>query len=363
MSALTVAYFVTSHGFGHAARSAAVMEALGRRDRRIGFEIFTTVPPWFFSQSLSVQHTIRQVESDVGLVQIDPVREDLPATVAKLEVFWAQLDDQVRMLVGGWGSNPPPLVVSDISPLGLAVAARLGMPSVLIENFTWEWIYDAYREETPDLLPFGESYAELAAKADFHIQCEPACQPVSAAEHVRPISRRRQANKQETRRGLGLRDDDQRPLVLLTMGGMGWGGRAARLVSRCVVVTLGGVEQLSHEEDVIRLPDRSPVYPPDLISTADAVIGKLGYSTVAECYGAGTRFGYVCRPSFPESPVLEEFVCRNLPSLRFGQGDLEAGNWTQRISRLLSLPRAAEQPLDGAEDVADLLHGLLQPRA
>ena len=38
------------------------------------------------------------------------------------------------------------------------------------------------------------------------------------------------------------------------------------------------------------------------------VVGKLGYSTVAECYRAGTPLAYIRRPHFPESPVLEQFV-------------------------------------------------------
>jgi hypothetical protein len=46
-----IAYFVSPHGFGHAARAAAVMEALSEIDTGVQFEIFTTVPFWFFRDS------------------------------------------------------------------------------------------------------------------------------------------------------------------------------------------------------------------------------------------------------------------------------------------------------------------------
>jgi len=36
------------------------------------------------------------------------------------------------------------LVVSDISPMGLLVAETAEIPSILIENFTWDWIYQGY---------------------------------------------------------------------------------------------------------------------------------------------------------------------------------------------------------------------------
>jgi len=61
MPSPTIAYFVTPHGLGHASRSAAVMEALGRREQDVAFEIVTTVPEWFFSQSLSIRHRVLPV--------------------------------------------------------------------------------------------------------------------------------------------------------------------------------------------------------------------------------------------------------------------------------------------------------------
>jgi len=36
------------------------------------------------------------------------------------------------------------LVTSDISPLEIAAAKRAGIGSILVENFTWDWRYEAY---------------------------------------------------------------------------------------------------------------------------------------------------------------------------------------------------------------------------
>jgi hypothetical protein len=144
-------------------------------------------------------------------------------------------------------------------------------------------------------------------------------------------------------------------LVLLTMGGMGWGGEAPVADAGCVFVALGGVEELSRSDDVVRLPDRSPVYPPDLVRAADAVIGKLGYSTVAECFRAGTPMGFLRRPRFPESSVLETFVEKRLAAVPIPDGELSGTS----LSPLLDLERREPVVGNGAEEIATHLCEML----
>jgi hypothetical protein len=85
VSVRRIAYFISPHGFGHAARSAGVMEALTEIEPSLQFDIFTTVPDWFFSQSNSFNFQYHRLETDIGLVQKTPFQEDLPATVQKLK--------------------------------------------------------------------------------------------------------------------------------------------------------------------------------------------------------------------------------------------------------------------------------------
>ena len=85
---MRIAYFVTPHGFGHAARAAAVMVALQEIDPAIQFDIFTQVPRWFFQDSLVRNVRYYHVCTDVGLVQTTSLHEDLPATVRRLDSFF-----------------------------------------------------------------------------------------------------------------------------------------------------------------------------------------------------------------------------------------------------------------------------------
>ena len=76
-----VAFFISPHGFGHAARAASVMEALAEIESSLQFDIFTTVPDWFFANSNSFGYQYHRLETDIGLIQKTPFEEDLPATV------------------------------------------------------------------------------------------------------------------------------------------------------------------------------------------------------------------------------------------------------------------------------------------
>ena len=49
-------------------------------------------------------------------------------------------------------------------------------PAVLVENFTWGWIYRHHERGTPELRRHGDRLDEFVARVDLHLQSEPACQ-------------------------------------------------------------------------------------------------------------------------------------------------------------------------------------------
>jgi hypothetical protein len=358
MAHQTVVYVVSAHGFGHAARAAAVMEQLGRR-MDVAFEVVTTIPEWFFAQSLSAEWRRTPLETDVGLVQTSPLAEDLEATVARLETFWRRLPKTAQDLARQLRLARPRLVVSDISPLGPAVARHLGVPVALVENFTWDWIYEGYEDLAPRLAEFGTRYAALVADVDEHIQCEPVCRPLARAVAVAPVARPHRRGRAATRRDLGIEPGDERPLICFTMGGFGWSEAAPRGRDDWLFVTLGGGSSFERRGNLVRLPDRSPVYPPDLVAAADAVVAKLGYSTVAECFWSGASLAWLGRERFPESPVLASFVQSRLTSRELPYEALSSGAWVDHVARLLAEPRRANHGVNGAETVATRLGALL----
>jgi hypothetical protein len=360
---LRVAYFVSSHGFGHAARASAVMAAVWRRDPAVRFEVFTGVPRWFFDDSLGrgVGHHSETV--DFGLVQTTALEEDLKATVAELGGWIPFPESRVDGLAARLATLGARLVICDVAPLGLAAARRAGLPSLLVENFTWDWIYGGYADAEPGLRPFAEYLAGVFAAADRHVQAEPFCRPAAGAVRVAPIARRPRRRRSQTRAALGVPADE--PMALVTMGGIEWDygelearGRRGGASDPWLVIP-GGSREPRTRGRLVLLPHRSRFYHPDLVHAADAVVGKLGYSTLAEVRAAGVPFGYVPRAGFPESPKLEAWVKRCLPHRRIEPERFTSGRWLDEIEPLLALAPRRGEATDGAGEAARVVLEML----
>lgn len=347
------AYFISAHGFGHAARASAVIAALRRRLPESRFTLFTTTPSWFFTDSIGGDIELHELAPDIGLIQEDPFREDIPATIERFRGRVPFPDDEVEELARRLREARAELVLCDIAPLGIVAARRAGIPSILVENFTWDFIYRAYCDEHPELLPIADYLGEVFESADHRIQTDPVCEPRRDARQVGPISRLPHRRRAEVRSRLGV--PGKAALVLVTMGGFEWNhdALAADLADEedlWVVVPGGGVHRRNGH--LVRLPHRSEFYHPDLIHASDAVVGKLGYSTIAEVHRAGLPFAYVTRSRFPESPILEAWVRRRLPSFRLELEELHDGRWLAKARTLLESPPSPPSTPDGAATVA-----------
>ena len=117
-----IAYFISPHGYGHAARASAVMQALHELDSKIRFEIFTKVPRWFFEQSLVGAFGYHSLLTDIGLAQKTPLLEDLPETIRRLEKLLPFEASHMAELAHLLHRLECQLVICDIAAMGIAVA-------------------------------------------------------------------------------------------------------------------------------------------------------------------------------------------------------------------------------------------------
>lgn len=354
-----LAYFVSSHGFGHATRAGAVMAALRAHDPALNLHVFTEAPAWLFAESVPGGVTYHRAVTDVGVVQHSALSEDLPATLRRLDDFlpfdphllrhWADWLRQLRCS----------LVVCDIAPLGLAVAQAAELPSVLIENFTWDWIYEPYIAAEPGFARHLPSLRVAFALATYHLQAEPICQPDPAATGtLPPIGRLPRQTRAATRAALGLAPHER--LVLVTLGGMAGDlplPPAGSGPADTVYVVPGGSDEPRRAGQRLLLPHHAAFFHPDLIHAGDAVVGKLGYSTVVEACQAGVPFGYVPRAGFRESPVMAAFVQSHLPSVEIPVDVFPSGGWGAHAAQLLSHRPSPPAAPNGADVAADYILG------
>jgi len=352
-----VAYFVSPHGFGHAARACAVMAEMVRLRPGIQFDLFTEVPEWFFADSLPKCFSYRRLSSDVGMVQLSPFIEDLDATVDRLDHSPLADPSAVGALAGELRARSCDLVVSDIAPLGLATAKRAGIPSVLVENFTWDWIYFNIEEAPSRLRDHGHRMAEIFALADLRIQTEPECERLPAAFRVAPVARFPKLTRAEVLSRLAVPDNEK--MVVVSMGGVPWDSRgfsAFEHADGAWIVVPGGTEGPARRRGrLLLLPFHADIYHPDLVAASDAVVSKLGYSTVAEAYCGASALAYVERSRFPESPVLARWVEANMVAAKIEKDDLESGAWLEVVDELFTAPPKNSDRQNGATEAAEII--------
>lgn len=353
---MRVAAFITPHGFGHAGRASAVLDALHARRPELRATLVTTVPEAFFRGSLRAPWERVALAPDVGMVQASALEVDLAATAREVEAFLDDLPRRAAEAARAMRRAGCDVALCDVAPLGIEAARLAGVPSVLVENFTWDWIYEALEAEEPALAPLRPRLAALYAAADHHVQAEPVGRPVPGAVRVAPVARAPRRVREDARAALGLEAGE--PAVLVTLGGV---PQELPFLDRLrargdVTWIVTGLARAEREGNLLFLHRDRPVYLPDVMRAADAAVAKLGYSTVAEAWRAGCPLAWVPRPDFREGPVLARWVEENLPGFAVDQEAFLEGAWTARIDELLGLPRPPERE-GGAGEAAAVMEG------
>lgn len=357
-----LAFFITSHGFGHASRASAVINALASINKQYSFTIVTSIPEWFLQRSLEVPFEYLRLETDVGLIQQSPMHENLEATFQTLDSFYPISDENIHFIGRLLKRNNVSAVCCDIAPMGIEIGRALDLPSILIENFTWDWILSGYPEYRKRLQSHINYFEDVFTTADLHLQAQPNCNIVDTATTVEPISRKPRSTVEHTRDELNV--DINEPLVMITMGGIKDSTDYLAQLSdydRYRFLIPGGGDEYTADGNLILLPHHSRFYHPDLIRASDAIVGKLGYSTLAEVYHADIPFLYVPRPTFPESPPMEAFVNEHMISRRIDSNTFKSCNWVEHLPEVLSYSSGkAGLRENGADSAARHIHSFLQ---
>jgi L-arabinokinase len=356
----SVFFYISGHGFGHASRQIEVVNALGSSDPARPIVVRTSAPRWLFDRSVRVPFTFLEGEVDTGVVQIDSLRLDERATMARADAFHARLPERARTEAELLREHVARLVVADAPALGCAAAAAAGIPSVVCSNFTWDWIYAGYDANADVVRRIGEAYAKT--QAAWRLPMHGGFETFANIVDVPFIARHARHSRDEVRRRLGLPLDV--PLALVSFGG--YGVRDFELSALdClddvgVVVTSGAAETPAAPPgvsfvDVTGLYEMGLRYE-DLVAAVDVVVTKPGYGIVSECIANETAMLYTSRGRFVEYDVMVEEMPRYLRCRLISQEDLLAGRWRAALRELRSQSAPPEKPpTDGAVRVAELI--------
>jgi UDP-N-acetylglucosamine:LPS N-acetylglucosamine transferase len=151
-------------------------------------------------------------------------------------------------------------------------------------------------------------------------------------------------------------------MVLITTGGIPQHYEFIEELSKfrqIIFVMPGAGPVMKRVENLIILPHRSDFCHPDLVNAADAVIGKVGYSTLSEIYHGGVPFGYVARSNYRESESMVEFIKKQMPAIAVKESEFSDGKWTAKLADLLDLAPLKHNISNGAEQISRFIEDLL----
>ena len=291
---LTVAYYVTGHGLGHATRAADVVGELLRRGHAV--VVVTAAPQHVFvaeAAGASGALSFRKRLLDCGAKQADALSVDPSGS---LELYHATAVEPRETLLReeeAWLLEARvSIVVTDIVPLACAAAARAGLPCVGCSNFSWDFVYADYfvEEARSDALRrVVWQIAEDYSHADALLRL-PGHTPLPAFREIVDVPlvvRRPRRSRAETRASLGVAEDTR--LLLTSLAATTCPRRAAMAAGRLVLRRRVDVQVAAPLPPNWRAPPDAFV--PDLVAAADVILGKIGYGTASECLRAA------CRPS------------------------------------------------------------------
>lgn len=358
-----IVFYISGHGFGHASRDIEVVHALQRHAPDLTVTLRTAVPAWLFHGAARRPLDIQPLETDSGLAQIDSLTIDERETIRRAVRFYDNFDERVAAEAAWLTTAGARLVIADVPPLACAAAARADIPSVVLANFTWDWIYqglDAFASQAPRVLPLIER-AYAAATHALRLPMHGGFGALAPVIRDIPfVARRSPRGRAAARAALGL--NESRPIVLASFGGHGMRmpyaevAREGRLLilltefeaeSNADVASIPSVRCLTSRE----LAERHLRYE-DLVAAADVVVSKPGYGIVSECLANDTALLYTARGRMVEYDVMVREMPRVMRCRYVAREDLLAGRWADAVEALLAQPAAPTTPMTNGADVA-----------
>ncbi len=299
----------------------------------------------------------RSLECDVGLAQTDALTIDEGETTRLWREFHGDNADRVDCEWRWIRHSGAKVVLGDVPPLAFEAASEVGIPSVALANFSWDWVYRHLGRRQPALMEAASWAAAAYRRASLLLRL-PFAGDLSAFPEIVDIplvARRPRLSKAEARRRLGL---DSGPLVLLSFGGLGlrafpFGALASIPDMQFVVVDAVPAAPPNLRAAPGAELHEIGVHYEDVVGAADVVVTKPGYGIVTDAIGAGTRIVYTERGDFPEYPILVEQMGRYLPVAHVSNADLMAGRLRAPLEAVMREAVPPPPDLSGAGVAAD----------
>ena len=348
----SVAYYASAHGYGHGVRSCDVVRALRAEHPDVAVTMATELPTAFLENRVGAPLEHRKVSLDVGMVQLDSIRVDVEATLARVEELYSRRRELVEREAAFLRQRGVTLVVADVAALPLEAAAGAGIPAVAVGNFAWDWIYEEYVPRDPRWAPIVEAFREGYGRADLLLRLpfHDAMGSFRRIEDVPLVARPGRARRAEIATRTGARAD--RSWVLLSFTTLALDDRALDAVEGLDGYEFFTVQPLAWRRRNIHPIDRAELPFLDVVASVDTVVSKPGFGIVSECIVNRKPLVYADRSDFREYRLLVDGIERHLRHAHIPSDRLYAGDLGDALAEIERRPPAREALASGGDVIA-----------
>jgi hypothetical protein len=349
----SIAYYITSHGYGHGVRSCNIIRAINELYPDLMVHVVSELPAAFLSNQIgSTKNRIRAKSFDIGMVQLDSIRVDVDATLEKAERLCSQRNELVRAEAGFIKESGINLIVADIPGLPLEAAALAGIPRVAVGNFGWDWIYSDFVPRNSRWQPIVDMYREQYGKADLLLRL-PFCEEMNAFSRIEDIplvARPGHSQRQVLSALTGC--DPAKKWILLSFTTLDWSREALMCVESIREYEFFTVLPLQWKAENIYALSREQITFSDVIASVDAVISKPGFGILSDCVVNNRPLIYADRSDFLEYPMLEASIKKHLKHVHIPATKLYLGDLQESLDKVWTSPEPALKLQRGGDQIA-----------
>ncbi|MDP2881833.1 MAG: hypothetical protein Q8N89_09650 [Azonexus sp.] len=335
---------ISSHGFGHLAITAPVLNAIAKIAPNFRLTIRSALPGGKLQQRIKTPYTLIADTTDFGYVMIDATRVDFEASATAYrqahENWSARVADEARFL----SDLKPDIVLANVSYQPLAGAAQAGIPALSLCSLNWADLFDHYFGDQPWAQPIHTEMLAAYRSAQAFLRVTPgmAMDALDNVQTVGPIA------ALGTRRNLGLSGDKT---ILITMGGIAHRLPVENWPRQPGIRWLVPAAWHCRHPDAITSESFGLNFT-DLLCSVDAVITKPGYGTFTEAACNGTPVIYQRRENWPEQDCLIDWLNENGRCFELGAAALECGQLAAALESVLGRSPSSIPETDGIAQAA-----------
>jgi hypothetical protein len=349
---------ISGHGYGHAAQTVPVLNALGTLVPGLNVILRTTVPASFFQGRLTIPWDHQPVQQDVGCLQDGPLKIDIEATWEAHRRFHDTWEARLLHEVAAMQTASPALVIADTPYLAIEAGSLAGIPTVALANFTWDLVLKEYCHATdPTQQQLIQRIRQSYTKADRALRITPAPKfdVFSHMVDIGPIADPARPERDRLASTLALTPSER--IVLVGFGGIPLTSlpfeHMEQLLRYRFLIDGSVPAGYSRTHSIEALPFSFKT----LLASVDIIMTKPGYGTLVEAVALQQPVVYVRRYNFVDEPPLVDYLQRHGRGVEMSMKEFNAGRWEVAIRKAdeTTIPSAAPPPPMGTTQAAAIL--------